>query len=360
MVLRALLLLFLFGSVSFAAPVKGRRTHATIYKRAYSLYEQGEYERALNELDSVLNSNQTRRVPDNFLFLAAAIYQKNGQYERALRFIDSIVERQFQRQDMILQRNFTPSGVSALDDEIPQGLVLLYLLKSTIFNAQLTHQLDQFTHEQLERYFNFIKTSAELSFASAYKEDYADKLLTSVNKIEKEYRDSLFAENYYVGLHYFTWRDEVTLKSASGAEFKVRSTNSGLGALVGKRWANARREYTIFGALALADATVGNDNPNVNYFQSGVSTKLAQFGAGAYYRPQASGVALGADLAAIYRLGDYEDPPGAATLEDTSLLSAGVFAVLKWKISVVEFQLRMGKVLGMPSSVTNFGLAYHF
>lgn len=360
MVLRALILILLLCSISFAAPAKGKKAHTSVYKRAYSLYEQGHYDRALDEIDRVLNSRQSRNVPDNFLFLAAAIYQKTGQYERALRFIDSIIQRQFQRQNQIVQRNFNPSAISGLDEEVPNGLVLLYLLKSTIFNAQLLHHLEEFTEEQREHYFNFIKTSAELAFTTAYKEDYADKLLASVNKIEKEYRDSVFTKNYYVGLHYFTWRDEITLKSASGSEFKVRTTNSGLGTVVGKRWANAKREYTLFGALALADATVGNDNPVVNYFQSGVSTKLVQVGGGAYYRPNAGGVAIGAELACLYRTGDYEDPPGAATIEDTSLLSVGAFVGLKWKISEIEFQLRMGKVLGMPSSAANFGLGYHF
>ncbi len=360
MVLRAIAVFCLLITVCSAAPRKVKRTAQSIYKRAYTLYEQGQYESALHEIDSVLNSRTNSKVPDNYLFLAATIYQKTGQYERALRFVDSIIERQFEADNQTVLRNFTPSSIASIDSEIPQGLVLLYLLKSTVYNGILLHRTQELTGEQKEYYFNFIKTSAELAYTAAYKEDYADKLIASVTQLEKEYRDNLFVENYFLGLHYFTWRDEITLKSASGQEFKVRATNSGLGVLGGKRWASARREYTLFGALSAADSTVGNDDPTVNYFQSGVSTKMAQLGAGAFYRPMAGGVSIGSEIAGVYRIGDYEEPPGAATIEETSLLTVGVFVALKWKISMLEFELRMGKILGMPSSATNFGLAYHF
>lgn len=359
MVLRVLVVFALCLGLSGAANARGKRTSGNTYKRALGLYQQGQYERALNELDRVLNSTNAG-IPENYLTLAASIYQKTGQYERGIRFVDSMTDRHFESANQVVLRNFSPSAISSIDQELPRGLVLLYLLKSTMYNAKLLHPTEELTDEQRERYFQFIKVSAEMAFTAAYKEDYADKLLASVNKLEKEFRDSVVKENYYFGVHYFTWRDEVTLKSAAGAEYKVRSTNSGLGVLLGKRWANANREYTLFGALALADSTVGNDNPTVNYFQSGVSTKMAQVGAGAFYRPNAGSVAVGGELAGVYRIGDYEDPPGGATIDDKSLLSVGAFVALKWTISVVEFQLRMGKVLGMPSSAIDFGLAYHF
>lgn len=355
MVLR-LLLLFI---ISLSLHAREKDLNQVHYKRIVELYEKGNIDEALNILKTNIDLNRSE-VSSDIMFLAAAIYHKKGDTKKALSTLNFLIKKKYMNEHRKAYASFSATGNASELSELPKGLILIYLQKSLIYIDILKVQYAKMTVSQRQHLSQMIRMSAETALEVGFKEDFADALLLTLREIEKDFTDHQVLTNWFTGLHYVTWRDEITLKTLAGDEVKIRTTNSGLMAILGKRWANAFNEWSISGGYALSDATVGNDDPNVNYFQSGVGVNLLAASGDWHWRPSAGSIALGVEGILVFRVGDYEEPANSNGIDDKSKITLGTLASFKWRLDPVEFQTKFGKLLGMPSSFVSFGLNYHF
>lgn len=354
MVLKVLLLLFTFNVYAERPDIN--QVH---YKRMVELYEKGQLDEALLLLKTNFDLNRSD-ISNDIMFLAAAIYHKSGQTKKALETLNFLIKkRYFNEHRRALKTYAARSSTDGLDD-LPKGLILLYLQKGLIYIDILKLQYAKMSLSQRIAMTKMVRLSVDTALDVGFKEDFADALLATLQQIEKDFNDAQINNNWYAGFHYVTWRDEITLKTLSGQEMPIRSTNSGLMLTIGKRYYNAFYDWGISGGYAVADATVGNDNPTVNYFQSGVASSLLSAGIDWHWRPANSSISLGGEGLIIYRTGDYEEPTNSAGIEDKSIFTLGALASIKWRIDPVEFQTKIGKILGMPSSFVSLGMLYHF
>lgn len=355
MVLRILLLFLLSFSV-FAQ--KRPDINTFHYKRMVELYEAGNLDEALKILQTNIDLNRSD-VSNDIMFLAAAIYHKSGQTKKALSTLNFLIKKRYMNEHRTALRSYAANGNASDLSEVPKGLILLYLQKGLIYVDILRSQYAIMSERQRSTLAKMIRMAVDIALEVGYKEDFADALLATLQQIEKDYKDALVSNNWFTGLHYITWRDEITLTTIGGQELKIRTTNSGLMAIVGKRWANAFEEWSLSGGYAVADATVGNDDPTINYFQSGVASSLLSASGDWHWRPNSDSIAIGAEGILVFRSGDYEDPTNSNGISDKTLITLGVLGSIKWRIEPVEFQTKFGKVLGMPSSFVSFGVIYH-
>lgn len=355
MVLRILILLF----IPLVAIAQNRDINKVHYRRMIELYEQGKMDEALNILKTNIDLNRSD-VSNDIMFLAAAIYHKSGNTSKALSTLNFLIKKRYMNEHRTAMRSYSSQGNASDLGDLPKGLILLYLQKGLIYVDILKVQYANMNQRQRQTLSKMVQMAADTALEVGFKEDFADALLATLRQIEKDFTDAQINNNWFTGIHYVTWRDEITLISAGGQEVPIRTTNSGLMFILGKRWANAFYEWSYSGGYALADATVGNDDPNVNYFQSGVASSLLAASADWHWRPSAGQIAIGAEGMIAYRTGDYEDPPGSGGIDDKSKITLGALASFKWRIEPIEFQTKFGKLLGMPSSFVSFGLLYHF
>tara|TARA_R110000868_G_scaffold209490_5_gene459319 strand:- start:1442 stop:2518 length:1077 start_codon:yes stop_codon:yes gene_type:complete len=357
-VLKTLLLTFFLSLFSVHAQQRPN-INTYHYKRMVELYEAGNLDEALKVLQTNIDLNRTD-VSNDIMFLAAAIYHKSGQTKKALSTLNFLIKKRYMKEHRTALSSYSSNGNASDLGEVSKGLILLYLQKGLIYVDILRAQYAAMSERQRTTLARMIRMAVDIALEVGYKEDFADALLATLQQIEKDYKDSLISNNWFAGLHYITWRDEITLTTAAGQELKIRTTNSGLMAIVGKRWANAFQEWSLSGGYAVADATVGNDDPNINYFQSGVASSLLTASGDWHWRPNSDSIAIGLEGILAFRAGDYEDPTNSNGISDKTLITLGVLGSVKWRIEPFEFQTKFGKVLGMPSSFVSFGALYHF
>jgi len=205
-----------------------------------------------------------------------------------------------------------------------------------------------------------IKFGSEVALEVGEEEDMADSLLAEIKDLERKEQNKKILKNWFVGFHFITWKDEILLQTLSGKEVAIRTTNAGIGTQFGRRWSNAYKEYAIAIGYALADATVGDDDKNVNYFQKGVAVSLLTLGSSYHWKPDSGNVAIGPEGILVLRTGNFEEPPQSHGIDNKSIMTVGVLASLKWQISFLDLQMRIGKVINMPSSMISLGGIYHF
>ena len=322
-------------------------------------YEAGQLDKALDILKTNMNLNRSD-VSNDIMFLAAAIYHKSGNTSKALSTLNFLIKKKYINEHRKALSTYARTNTASDLTDTSKGLILLYLQKGLIYVDILKVSYASMAERQRTNLARMIRMAVDIALEVGYKEDFADALLATLQQVEKDYKDNLINENWFVGLGYITWRDEITLKTQTNQELKIRTTNSGLMVSGGKRWANAFQEWSVSGGYALADATVGNDDPNINYFQSGVSSSLLTASGDWHWRPNADSIAMGIEGILALRSGDYEEPANSNGIEDKTKITLGALLSVKWRIEPVEFQTKFGKLLGMPSSFVSFGLLYHF
>jgi len=327
------------------------------YKQMVEYYETGQLDKALEILKTNMNLNRSD-VSNDIMFLAAAIYHKSGNSGKALSTLNFLIKKKYLSEHKRTLSTYAKDSSATNLTDVSKGLILLYLQKGLIYVDILKTRYESLGERQRTNLTRMIRMAVEVALEVGYKEDFADALLATLVQIEQDYKDNLVKENWFIGFGYLTWRDEITLKNAAGTELQIRTTNSGLMVNGGKRWANAFHEWSLSGGYALADATVGNDDPNL-YFQSGVSTSILTTSADWHWRPNSDSIAFGFEGMLAFRTGDYEAPPNSE-IEGKSKITLGALLSAKWRIDPVEFQTKIGKLLGMPSSFVSLGLLYHF
>lgn len=351
--------IFLLFTLSFQVFAQKPNINKYHYARMVELYEAGKLDEALQILKTNIDLNRSD-VSNDIMFLAAAIYHKSGQSSKALKTLNFLIKKRYMKEHRRAMSSYARNGNASDLSDVQKGLILLYLQKGLIYVDILKLQYARLTEGQRLKLSRMVRMASDIALEVGFKEDFADALLETLLQIEKDFKDAKVNNNWFTGLHYITWRDEVTLKTLGGQDLKIRTTNSGLMVIVGKRWANAFEEWSISGGYAVADATVGNDDPNINYFQSGVATSLLSASGDWHWRPSSGSIALGLEGMVAYRAGDYEDPVNSNGIEDKTKITLGVLGSVKWRIDSFEFQTKFGKLLGMPSSLVSFGLLYHF
>lgn len=351
------ILFLLLFSFSIAAEQKAdiNQYH---YRQMVEYYEQGQLDKALEVLKTNMDLNRSD-VSNDIMFLAAAIYHKSGNSGKALSTLNFLIKKRYLTEHKKNLSTYAKDNSATNLTNTSKGLILLYLQKGLIYVDILKDRYTTFNERQRLNLTRMIRMAVDISLEVGYKEDFADALLATLQQIEQDYKDNLVKENWFIGVGYLTWRDEITLKNQAGTELEIRTTNSGLMLIGGKRWANAFQEWSLSGGYALADATVGNDDPNL-YFQSGVSTSLLTGSADWHWRPNSDSIAFGIEGLVAFRTGDYEAPPGQNEIEGKSKVTLGALLSAKWRIEPIEFQTKMGKLLGMPSSFVSLGILYHF
>ncbi len=322
-------------------------------------YEAGQLDKALEILKKNINLNRSD-VSNDIMFLAAAIYHKSGNTSKALSTLNFLIKKKYIKEHKNALSTYSKTANASDLGETPKGLILLYLQKGLIYVDILKLSYTAMSERQRSNLTRMIRMAVDIALEVGYKEDFADALLATLTQVENDYKDNLVNENWFLGLSYITWRDEITLKTQSNQELKIRTTNSGLMVSGGKRWSNAFQEWSVSAGYALADATVGNDDPNINYFQSGVSSSLFSASGDWHWRPNADAIAMGVEGILALRSGDYEEPANSNGIDDKTKITLGALLSVKWRVDPLEFQTKIGKLLGMPSSFVSFGLLYNF
>jgi|GEM_PF-5007766 len=288
--------------------------------------------------------------------------QKNGKYAEAMKPINYFIKKKFLKEHHNAVLKFKKDGASQLGD-MNVDLLKLYLQKASVYLDILENDLGKQSEKERNTMILMIHLASGAAIEKGMEEDFADELEDRLGKILKEQEAIKVKGSWFLGTSYITWRDEVTLITGSGAEVAIRSTNSGALVCMGRKWTNAYHEWEGLVGFAQATATVGNDNPSVQYFQSGVPVQLLVLAGSYHHRPYSGGVGIGFEGGFVARRGDYEVPASATGIDSDTIVTLSTLVSLRWRYgesSKYELQAKMGKMWAMPSSTILVGFAYNF
>lgn len=184
-----------------------------------------------------------------------------------------------------------------------------------------------------------------------------EELIQEKIKIED---DLSYKTNWYALLDVISWQDRVYLKNLStNQKFNLLSTAIGSSLGAGKRWSNSRYEFNVEGSYTFATSTISNDGAGPTYLQSSVPVNSLIVGPGMYYKGFSDKVFVGIHLPISYRSGDWTVPAGYEFQKDQQL-GAGYFFQVKFMISKIAIQTRLGKIFPNPGSHWSIGALYDF
>jgi len=113
------------------------------------------------------------------------------------------------------------------------------------------------------------------------------------------------------------------------------------------------------GCYAVSTMTAGKENSSVSYFQTGVVSTALMVGPSILWKPRSKGAAFGIHLPAVYRSGDYTEPPGF-TLEDAFIFTYGYLLQADWRFETWGIFTKFGKISRFGSSFWSLGAMYSF
>jgi hypothetical protein len=339
MVIRILLIL----SLSFPA-------FAYKFRDALVSYKRGQYERSIKILKRI-HGKRTKYYPNRSLMLLAKNYEKTDEHMKALKLYFFILKKRYKRKDAMVRRHLKANKEVDEIDELPKGMLKIYY-------ALVHSYVAIYEKHFYEKYKDFAQKYGELLIEQEYKEDEVEALLAGMNKLKQKIDNSKERTQYYLGLAYSTWQDQLTLIAPNGSESTIKSSAEGTTLFGVMTIGNLFNEYRFEASVTQASATVGEDNTNFEYFQTNVSEVMLTASAGYMWKSSKS-VAIGVSAPIVYRTGDFTQP-ASFQLDKGDILTIGILGNLSWDISKFMLDVKFGKLLGFHSSFAQVGLAYRF
>ena len=303
------------------------------------------------------------KTPYRIQFLTALAYMKTGSQKLSLKTLNAIIKTKFRRVHLANLKSYQENeGADELED-LPKKLLAVYITKATVQYRLFVKNFEELNEKERDDLFDKIIMYTEICMSSEYKEDAAEEFQEDAKAKYNELKAMIYQSSWFTGLHYVSWRDELTLTSPEGIAYPIRTTNSGLMAILGYKWGNLKHEWNIQGGYARATATVGTDTSTPSYLQSSVPVSLLGGFAEYLYRPITGGIGFGISLPVLLRAGDYTTPTtstGTWKLDSDTIITYGYLFNSKWTVGNWDLQVRFGKVSKMPSSFWTIGVNYHF
>lgn len=200
---------------------------------------------------------------------------------------------------------------------------------------------------------------AEICMEGDHYEDEAEELFEAAGERNSEYERLVFKRSKNILISYMTWQDELELVSSNGSIQEIKSTAEGTCFGGGFEYANSYVNYKLDACIAFANATVGEDSSEIDYFQSNVTERALFLFPGVKWMPSAGGVSIGISTPFVYRVGDFTEPDGF-TIEGKSKLGIGLMLESGWRRESFGVDLKLGKISGFSSTTMSFGINYKF
>ncbi|WP_034722032.1 hypothetical protein [Bacteriovorax sp. DB6_IX] len=320
------------------------------FRDALRSYKKGNYQRSIQILER-MHGTKTKFYPNKSLMLLAKNYENLDEHVKALKMYFFILKKNYRKQDAQV-RKVLKSG-SDIDeiDELPKGMLKVYY---ALFQSYVAI----YEKHGYEKYRDMAIKYGELLNEQEYKEDRVEKLLAGMAQVKKLKEDSQQRTQYYIGLAYSTWQDQLTLKAPSGTESTIKSSAEGTTLFGIMTMGNLFNEYRFEASITRANATVGEDDTDFEYFQTNVAEIMMTLSAGYMWKTSQS-VAIGVSAPIVYRTGDFTQPE-TFQLDKTDMLTIGLLGNLSWNISTFLVDVKFGKLLGFHSSFAQVGVAYKF
>ncbi len=236
-----------------------------------------------------------------------------------------------------------------------------YYYKLAFLNAQLFATSHKFVPETERTKF---KKNAEgyLLLLKKVNADENDLKLVNDLILEKiKVEDQMaYKKSWYVLFDFISWQDRVYLvDNVTGTKSPLLSTAIGSSIGLGKKWSNAKYEFNIEGMYSMATSTISNIADGPTYQQSSVPVKSIILGPGMYYKAFSDKVFVGLQLPVSIRTGSWLAPDGYS-LQDLKQTGAGYFFQVKFAVSGIFIQTRLGKIFPNPASHWSIGALYDF
>lgn len=283
--------------------------------------------------------------------LLAKNYERTDEHMKALKLYFFILKKKYRRKDAMVRKHLKANQEVDEIDELPKGMLKIYY-------ALVHSYVTIYEKHNYEKYRDFAQKYGELLIEQEYKEDEVEKLLARITQLKNKLENSKERHEYYLGLAYSTWQDQLTLIAPNGSESTIKSSAEGTTVFGIMTIGNLYSEYRFEFGITKASATVGEDNTNFEYFQTNVSEMMLMASVGKMWKTSKS-VAIGVSAPVVYRTGDFTQPANFQ-LDDGDILTVGLLGNLSWNISEFLLDVKFGKLLGFHSSFAQVGLAYRF
>jgi hypothetical protein len=237
-----------------------------------------------------------------------------------------------------------------------------YYYKLAFLNAQQFRSTNKYIpFEERKKYLSNVQAFLQLCKRVRVENDDILAIEELVKEKIKFENELTFKSSWYSLFNLTSWQDRaVLINNTNSNRTKLLSTSLGTAIGLGKKWENSKYEFNLEGIYSIGSSTISSEDENVLYQQSSVSVSSFQVGPGFYYKGFSDQVTMGLFFPITYRIGDWSLPEGNYSMEGMKKFGGGYLFQIKFYISKIGLQARLGKIFPSPGSQWSVGGIYDF